>query len=141
MTGSCLSKPLPLVQDGDLVDSVPHLILARCPDAVEVTKVKGHAAEADMEQGRVGLEDRLGNSEADIAADLGRRHHTEAVMDVRWALLDARELWYPTMLQRHRFMVAVSRVSVNHDGRGGFAPDLFFRAVALGSVGLTLGFM
>ena len=44
-------------------------------------------------------------------------------MDARRALLNAREFGYPTMLQLHRFMVAVSRVSVNHDGRGGSAPD------------------
>ena len=27
------------------------------------------------------------------------------------------------MLDLHRFMIAVARVSVNHDGRGGTAPD------------------
>ena len=27
------------------------------------------------------------------------------------------------MLQLHRFMIAVARVTVNHDGRGGTAPD------------------
>ena len=73
--------------------------------------VQGHAADADVELGRVRSEDRLENSEA------------EEVLDVRRALLNARELWYPIVLQLHRFMVAVSRVSVNHDGRGGSAPD------------------
>ena len=29
----------------------------------------------------------------------------------------------PTMLEWHRFMIAVARVSINHDGRGGTAPD------------------
>ena len=33
---------------------------------------EGHAAEADEDQGWVRLEDRLGNIEADAAADLGR---------------------------------------------------------------------
>ena len=76
-----------------------------------------------MKQGRVRLEDRLGNIEPDAAADLGRRHQTEVVMDVRRALLNARELWYLIVLQLHRFIVAVSRVSVHHDGRGRSAPD------------------
>ena len=40
---------------------------------------------AHVEQGRVRLEDRLGNIEADAAADLGRRHQTEDIMDVRRA--------------------------------------------------------
>ena len=47
-----------------------------------VTKVKGHATDADVEQGRVRLEDRLGNAEADTAADLGRRYQPELLMDV-----------------------------------------------------------
>ena len=62
---------------------VRHIILVRDPDTVEVTKVKGHATEADVEQGQVRMDDRLGNIKADTAADLGRRPQTEAVMDVR----------------------------------------------------------
>ena len=42
------------------------------------------------------------------------------------SLLSARELWFPIVLQLDRFMVAASRVSVNHDGRGGSAPDPLF---------------
>ena len=31
--------------------------------------------------------------------------------------------WYPVMvLTLHRFMIAIARVSVNHDGKGGTAP-------------------
>ena len=84
--------------------------------------MKGQPTEADVEQGPVRLEDRLGNIEADTASDLERPHQPEEVMDVRRAVLNARELWYPIILQLHRYMVAVSRVSVNHDGRGGSAP-------------------
>ena len=90
-----------------LLEIVWHMILARGPDTVKVTKVtkvKGHATEADVEQGQVRLEDWLGNIEADAAADLGRRHQHEELMGARWALLQARELWYPIMLQIHRLM-------------------------------------
>ena len=38
--------------------------------------------QADVEQGPVRVEDRLGKIEADTAADLGRRHQPEAVMDI-----------------------------------------------------------
>ena len=34
-----------------------------------------------------------------------------------------RSYWYPIVTDLHRFMIAVARVSVNHDGRGGTAPD------------------
>ena len=67
--------------------------------------------------------DQQGNIEADTAADLGRRHQTEVLIDARRRLLQARGYWYPIMVDLHRFMVAIARVSVNHDGRGGTAPD------------------
>ena len=38
-------------------------------------------------------------------------------------MLQARDQWYHIVQQLHRFMIAVSRVTVNHDGMGGSAPD------------------
>ena len=67
--------------------------------------------------------DQQGNAEADAAADLGRRHQSEMLIDARRRLLKARSHWYPVLLDLHRFMIAIARVSVNHDGRGGTAPD------------------
>ena len=58
-----------------------YMIQARSRDTVRVTKVKGHAAGGDVEHGRVRLEDQVGNAEADAAADLGRRHQSELLMD------------------------------------------------------------
>ena len=80
----CLTKPLPLVKDGDLVALAQYMICTRGRGTVRVTKVKGHATDADVEQGRV---DQLGNAEADIAADLSRRHQSELLMDARRGLL------------------------------------------------------
>ena len=101
-------KPLPLVKDGDLVALVQYMIQARGRETVRVTEVQGHADDADAQQGRVRLEDQLANAEADAAADLSRRHQSEL-------LIDARHF--------HRFIIAVAGVTVNHDGRGGTAPD------------------
>ena len=39
------------------------------------------------------------------------------------AVLRVRKFWYETILGLQRYMVAVSRVVVNHDCRGGTAPD------------------
>ena len=75
------STPLPLVKDGDFIAIVQHLILAKGPETVRITKVNGHATDADVEQGRVRA--------ADAAADLGRRHQTEEAMDVQRALINA----------------------------------------------------
>ena len=92
-------------------------------ETVRVTKVMGHAKDVDVQQCRVRLVDQQGNAEADAAADLGRRHPSEALIDARRKLLQARCHWYPIMTDLHRFMIAVAWVSVNHDGKGGTAPD------------------
>ena len=38
-------------------------------------------------------------------------------------MLKARSHWYPVMLDLRRFMIAIARALVNHDGKGGTAPD------------------
>ena len=100
----CLVKPLPLVMDGDLVALVQYMIRTRGRETVR-------------------LEDQLGNAEAEAAADLGRRHQSEVLIDAGRRLLKARSHWYPIMLLLQRFMIAVARVVVNHNGRRGTAPD------------------
>ena len=123
LDADCLAKPFPLVKDGDLIALVQVMIRTRGRDTVRVTKVKGHAKEDDVQHGHVRLIDQQGNVEADIAADLGRRHQTEVLINARRRLLQARSYWYPIMTDLHRFMIAIARVSVNHDGKGGTAPD------------------
>ena len=118
-----LIKPLPFVENGDLIALAQHMIRTRGRVTVRVTKVMEHAKDVDVQQGRARLVDRQGNAEADTAADLGRRHQSEALLDARRRLLLARSHWYPIMSDLHRFMIAVARVSVNHDGKGGTAPD------------------
>ena len=138
-----LVKPLPLVKDGDLIALARYMIRTWGRETVRVTKVKGHAEDVDVQQGRVRLEDQVGNAEDDGAADLGRRHQFEVLIDARRRLLKARSHWYPIMTDLHRFMIAIARVSVNHDGRGGTAPDPWFgiRGVGLKFVSLLLGLM
>ena len=119
----CLVKPLLLVKDGDLIALVQYMIRTGGRETVRVTKVKGHADDADVQLGRVRLAHQLGNADADTAADLGRRHQSEVLTDARRRLLKVRSHWYSIMFLLHRFMIAVARVTVNHDGQGGTAPD------------------
>ena len=58
-----------MVKDGDLIALVQYMIRTRGRETVRVTKVKGHAEDVDVQQGRVRLVDQQGNSEADAAAD------------------------------------------------------------------------
>ena len=123
LDADCLAKPLFLVKDGDLVTLVQYMIRTRGRDTVRVTKVKCHAKDDDVQHGCVRSIDQQGNVEADLAADLGRRHQSEILINARLMLLQARSYWYPIMTDLHRFMIAIARVSVNHDGKGGTAPD------------------
>ena len=101
-----------------MVALAQYMIRTRGRHTVRVTKVTGHVTDVDVDQGRVRIDDKLGNAEADTAADVGRRHHTELLIDARRSLLQARTLWYPVIQQMQRFMFAVSGVAVNHDGKG-----------------------
>ena len=87
-----LVKPLPLVKDGDLIALARYMIRTRGRETVRVTKVKGHAEDVDVQQGRVRLVDQQENAEADTAADLGRRHQSEVLIYARRWLLTARIL-------------------------------------------------
>ena len=105
-------------------------LLAQCslwlqtgPDARHHGRYDQEDTYHDVQHGHVRLVDQQGNIEADVAADLGRRHQTEMLIDARRRLLQARSYWYSVMTDLHRFMIAVARVSVNHDGKGGTAPD------------------
>ena len=64
-------------------------------------------------------------------------------MDVRRALIQLRCYWYPIMLQLHRFVVAISRVSVDHGGRGGTELIRWcgIRGVVFSIVSLVFGLM
>ena len=101
-------RPLPLVKDGDLIALAQYLIRVRGRVTVRVTKVKGHAEDVDVQQGRVRLLDPQENAEADTAADLARRHQSEVLIDARRRLLKVCGYWYPIMLDMQRFMIAVA---------------------------------
>ena len=89
-----LVQPLPSVKDGDLIALAQYMIRTRGRETVRVTEVKGHAEDVDVQQGRDRLVDQQGNAEADAAADLGRRHQSEVLIDARRRLLKARSHWY-----------------------------------------------
>ena len=74
-------------------------------------------------RGPVRRDDRLGNDAADEAADFGRWRVSPAVIDARRNLSGVCGLWYPVILDLHRFFIAIVRAVVDHDGSDGTAPD------------------
>ena len=116
-------KPFELVNDGDLLLLIEHMLHRRGLDTLRVSKVKGHADEDMVLHGRVRGEDKFGNDAADEAADFGRRRVSLAVIDARRNLSGVCARWYPFVLDLHRFFMAISRAVVNRDGLSGTAPD------------------
>ena len=114
--------PFELVKGGDLRLLIERMLHLRALDTARITKVKGHADDGMVLDGRVREVDRLGNDAADEAADFGRRRVSHLVIDARRNLSGVCGRWYP-VLDLHRFFIAISRAVVNHDGRNGTAPD------------------
>ena len=76
--------------------------------------------------------DRIGNDRADKAAHFGRGRVDPSVIDARRDVSGVRRLWYPIMLEVHRFFSAFSRTCVTRDGSTGTATDpLVWSAVSL----------
>ena len=89
------STPLELVTDGDLLVLTRRMLDLRGRGTVRIAKVKSHADEGMVLDGRVRELDRLGNDAADEAADFGRRRVGNAVIDARRNLSGVCGRWYP----------------------------------------------
>ena len=73
---------------GRLLDGIDRMLHLRGLDTVKISKVKGHADDGMVLDGRVRDLDRLGNNAADEAADFGRRRRGSLflllMLDVIW---------------------------------------------------------
>ena len=88
---------------------------------MKVSKVKG--TQTMVINGDARHEDLVGNDGADKAADSSRFRQHDGVISARHTLIRVRRHWYPIMMELLKFMVAFSRIEVDHDGHGSTAPD------------------
>ena len=95
--------PFELVNDGDLLLLIDHMLRSRGLDTVRISKGKGHADDGMVLHGQVRRDDKLGNDAAGEAADFGRRRVSPAVVDARRNLSGVCGRWYPIILDFHRF--------------------------------------
>ena len=116
------ATPLELVTDGDVLVLIRRMLDLRGCDTVRVTKVRGHADEGMVFDGRVRDFVRIGNNAADEAADFGPRRVGSAVIEARRNLSGGRGRWYPVILDLHRFFIVISRAVADHEGNNGTAP-------------------
>ena len=117
--GGRSGQPFPLVNDGGLILLVRRLVQWRGLGSTQVTKVKGHADEGMVALGRVREVDRIGNNEADAAADMSRRRVHCSITDARWLLHCACARRCPIVQKLHHFFIATARTVVNSDDLGG----------------------
>ena len=103
LAGCPRTTPFELVSVGDLFFLIDRMLHLRGRDTVRMSKVKGHADESMVLDGRVREVDRLGNDAADEAADYGRRRVGNVVIDARRNLSGVCGRWYPVLLDFHRF--------------------------------------
>ena len=89
------------------------MVLCRSALFARVNKVKGHATDTMVAEGKVHREDTDGNDAVEIAADFGRLRQSDVVIDAKRNLLRAKKECYPRVLCLHRFMVAIARESLN----------------------------
>ena len=115
ISGRRAGRLFPLVTDGDLLLLAQQMVRWRESRSVAVTKVKGHADEGMVAQGRVREVDRIGNKEADATADLGRKRVHHAISDARRVVNRACTRWYPVVCDLHRFFIAIARAALNED--------------------------
>ena len=123
LDGGSDARPFEVLKGGDLLFLIHRMLRLRGFDTVRISKVKGHANEGMVVDGRVRDLDLLGNSAADEAADFGRRRVPVHVIDARRNLVGVCNRWYPVVRHLHRFFIAIARVVVNLDDGRGTAPD------------------
>ena len=119
LDGRHSSVPFELVHDGGLLLLIDRMLHLRGLDTVRITKVKCHADEGMVLDGRVREVDRFGNNSDDEAADFGRRRVGNSVIDARRDLSGVCGRWFPVILSLHRFFIAISSVVVIHGLSGG----------------------
>ncbi len=86
-------KPYASQKDGDLWQIFANYVAAKGPTAIRISKVKGHATEADIEEGKVIRQHREGNDKADLAAKKGIQKHGEDFVKLAG--------WFATRHQRY----------------------------------------
>ena len=107
LDGCRSSCPAELLNDGDLIMLIDRVLEQRDRDTDRVTKVKGHADAEIVRVRQVRESDKLGKDAPDEAGGL----ILQSLMHVVSCLGVCRR-WYPTIVDLHRFFIAISRVVV-----------------------------
>ena len=83
----------------------------------KVAEVEGHADEGMVADGRAREIDRVGDNEADAAADMGRRRLHCSITDARRYVNGGCARWYPIVSDLHHLFIAIAR-TLGEDDHG-----------------------
>ena len=86
-------RPWSTQKDGDLWELLHKMIQQKGWKSVKITKVKGHATEDNVEDGKVDINDKKGNDKADDYATKGLNGHADDFLKVS-RLLTRRQTSY-----------------------------------------------
>ena len=103
------SKPWELTTDGDLWAIFHQHALAKGLHSIDITKVKGHATDKQVVDGKVRQVDKEGNDMSDVIADLGVGLHTEPILNIACVYTRRNIVFANLVTQIHIHNIAVLR--------------------------------
>jgi hypothetical protein len=84
-------------RDGDIWQAIWRAALAKGPTSIRITKVKGHATDADVQEGRATAEQKAGNDTADTLVKEATDLHGKGTVDLAY-WIEARHGKYKQMM-------------------------------------------
>ena len=102
-------RPWDLVKNGDLWGSIEEAIKEKGPQTVKITKVKGHATDEMVAEGKVREEDKEGNDKADKAADKGAEETDNIAAAIGFVYARRHKLYKKLMTRIQTFIIKVKK--------------------------------
>ena len=97
------------MKDGDLWEQFQKTVEAKGPKWVKLRKVKGHATDEMVDEGKVEGHEKLGNDKADISADKGATEEDRRLNDFA-DLYSHRQRFYADFMKRiKRFIIGMRK--------------------------------
>ena len=104
-----LKKHWGLQTDGDLWEAYWRALRSRGSKSIKVTKVKGHATKEQVEEGKVRIEDKIGNDKADLAATAGVDEHVQWLRELTAWLHMRQRAYIGVMADIHNMIAGTTR--------------------------------
>ena len=107
LKGVLPNKPWAILTDGDIWECVEQIVDAKGAHAVNITKVKGHATDQMVVEGKVRIEHKEGNDASDVAADKGIEQHGNDLLEWSTFFAQAHGEYGTLVAHIHDFILAL----------------------------------